>query len=88
MPEMVGNVSISENLTIMSFLGLAVDPCKNLVLGRQFSFADAERRKVRPVHQLVRARARDAQHCGKLFGIQHATANTSPLYHKLVSICE
>ena len=88
MPETAEKVPISENLTNMSVLGLAVDPCKNLVLGRQFSFANAECRKVRTVHQLVRARARDVQHRGKLLGIQYATANTSPLYHKLVSICE
>ena len=54
-----------------SALGLAVDQCKNLILGRQFPFADPERRKVRSVHQLVRARARDAQHRSKLLGIQH-----------------
>ena len=88
MPETAGKVPISEHLKNASAPSLAVDPCKNLVLGRQFSFADTERRKVRAVHQMVRTRARDVQHRGKLLGIQYATANTSPLYHKLVSICE
>lgn len=88
MPEMAGKVPISEHLKNASAPSLSVDPRKNFVLGRQFSFADTERRKVRSVHQLVRARTRNAKHRGKLLGIQYATANTSPLYHKLVSICE
>ena len=71
MPKMAEKVPISGNRENASALGLAVDPCKNLVLGRQFPFADTERRKVRSVHQMVRARARDAQHRSKLFGIQH-----------------
>ena len=50
MPEIAGKVPIFENLKNSSTFSPSVDPRKNLVLGRQFSLADAECRKVRTVH--------------------------------------
>ena len=62
MPETAEKVPISGNRENASALGLAVDPCKNLVLRHQFPFADTERRKVRSVHQLA---ARHSAHQGR-----------------------